>query len=68
MILYTPLSHFEIYPTAEEQDKFRHVSHQGKMLYVKQIDDGSYEILQLLSTNPQDFLDTSYTPGNIFKN
>lgn len=67
MILYTPLSQGDIFPMNEDGfTKRQCVSYQGKLLYVEEIEKGSYELLQLLSTDPQDFLDTKYSPGNIF--
>ncbi len=66
MILYTPLCHTDVFPADEtEQNKRQCVQHDGKLLYVEQLDDGSYELLQLLSTDPQDFLKADYVPGNI---
>lgn len=66
MILYTPLSESDIFPdTNEVFSKRQYVSHAGRELYVEQLEDGSYKLLQLLSTNPQDFLDATYSPGTI---
>ncbi|GAB3066978.1 YlzJ-like family protein [Virgibacillus ainsalahensis] len=67
MILYTPLSEAEIFPHSTDEFSKRHfVSHEGKSLYAEQNTDGSYQLLQLLSTNPQDFLEEKYAPGTIF--
>jgi hypothetical protein len=66
MILYTPIASEDIYPQSDETFSNRHcVSYQGRNLYVEQLNDGSYELLQLLSTDPEDFLNTSYVPGTI---
>ncbi|MFC2950056.1 YlzJ-like family protein [Virgibacillus sediminis] len=66
MILYTPLSEHEIFPQSEEQFSNRHLlSINGRSLYAERKNDGSYQILQLLSTDPQDYMDENYTPGNI---
>ena len=68
MILYTPLSENDIFPTSEADFKKRCcISHNGKSLYVEENSDGSYQLLQLLSTDPNDFMDTTYIPGSIFK-
>ncbi|PAV30056.1 hypothetical protein CIL05_09265 [Virgibacillus profundi] len=68
MILYTPLSEADIYPNSPEDFSNRHcVSYGGKSLYVEQTADGSYQLLQLLSTDPQDFMDENYTPGTILR-
>jgi len=68
MILYTPLSEADIYPEDySETSKRKSVLHEGRLLYVEELEPGSYQLLQLLSTDPQDFLDAKYTPGkNIF--
>lgn len=68
MILYTPLSPTDIYPHShEEYSSKQFISHEGRSLYVEQQTDGSYQLLQLLSTDPQDFLNVNYTPGTIYK-
>ncbi|SHF52883.1 YlzJ-like family protein [Ornithinibacillus halophilus] len=68
MILYTPLSENDVFPTNETDYTNRQcVSYNGKSCYVEQTENGEYRILQLLSTDPKDFLDMSYTPGNIIK-
>lgn len=65
---YTPLDINDIYPNDEELMAKRHcVNCNGKKLYVEQKEDGNYEVLQLLSTDPKDFMNEQYTPGNILK-
>lgn len=65
MILYTPLCETDVFPNDDHNYSNRKcVTHQGKLLYVEKTDDGSYQLLQLLSTNPQDYLDANYSPGN----
>ena len=67
MILYTPLSKEDIYPSdATEHKKRSFVNHGGKMLYVEETDEGNYQLLQLMSTDPQDYLNMTYEPGSIF--
>lgn len=68
MILYTPLSEADIFPTsAEAFSKNKSVSYQGKSLYVEEKGDGSFQLLQLLSTDPQDFMDENFSPGTILR-
>lgn len=65
MILYTPLCETDVFPKNEEDYSNRKcVTHQGKLVYVEKQIDGSYQLLQLMSTDPQDYLDSNYTPGN----
>ncbi|GAA0448838.1 hypothetical protein GCM10008934_41800 [Virgibacillus salarius] len=37
-------------------------------MYCQQKTDGSLEVLQLLSSDPQDFLNENYAPGTILPN
>lgn len=68
MILYSPLSRDDIFPVDESSFTKRCcVSHQGRTLYVEETSDGNYQLLQLLSTDPNDFMDTTYVPGATFK-
>lgn len=63
MVLYTPLHHDEIFPT--EEQLYEIVSYQGKPCYVKKGEDGTYELIRLLSTDPQDYLNGNLQPGTI---
>lgn len=68
MILYTPFTESEIFPTSDDDfDNRCCVSHNGKMLYVEETSNGTYQLLQLLSTDPNDFMDTTFTPGTTFR-
>lgn len=67
MILYTPLAHSEVYSSSEDEYKKYHcVTYCGKMCLAEQQQDGSYRLIQLLSTDPQDFLNDQFTPGAYF--
>ncbi|MFB1049517.1 YlzJ-like family protein [Paraliobacillus sp. JSM ZJ581] len=66
MILYTPLTHNDIFVTTQEQyDKQKMIEIAGKRLLVDCLNDGTYRVVQLLSTNPKDYLETSLQPGEI---
>ncbi|WP_186577416.1 YlzJ-like family protein [Aquibacillus kalidii] len=66
MILYTPLSETDIYPVSSDSyTKFQTIEVNGKRLTVEDLQDGSYRIVQLLSTNPHDYLNANFTPGQI---
>ena len=65
MVHYTPLLTEEIFPQGEENHQL--VSYKGRSLYVKKTEQGELELVQLLSTDPQDFLNASFAPGTIFK-
>lgn len=67
MIHYTPLSEHDIYEDdPKSYEKQRIVSVNGKSMKVYDNDDGTVQLVQLLSTDPQDYLDQSYIPGNTF--
>ena len=66
MILYTPLSEHDIFPTDQSIfDNRKVVNTNDQTMLVDSLGDGSYRIVQLLSTNPQDYLSQSLTPGEI---
>lgn len=66
MILYTPLSAADIFP--EEQGiRSELINCNGKQFLAKNLDNGTYEIEQLLSTDPHDYLNADYMPGNMLK-
>ena len=66
MILYTPLSEHDIFPTDQSTfDNRKVVNTNDQTMLVDSLGDGSYRIVQLLSTNPQDYLSQSLTPGEI---
>jgi len=66
MVLYTPLLPDEIYPQEEEAHQL--ISYQGKSLYARKNEQGDLQIVQLLSTDPQDFLNASFAPGSVLRN
>ncbi|WP_102028274.1 YlzJ-like family protein [Salirhabdus sp. Marseille-P4669] len=68
MILYTPLSMDDIFPEDErEYEKHKWINVEGKMMKVYDHNDGTVELTQMISTNPNDYLDTRYMPGSRLK-
>ncbi|AXI09135.1 hypothetical protein CV093_09945 [Oceanobacillus sp. 143] len=68
MILYTPLAITDIYPDISNTFENRtYIEYEGKLIAVDKNTDGSYQMIQLLSTDPQDFLNDNYAPGTIIK-
>ena len=65
MILYTPLSREDIYQQEINQETFSVIQYQDRLCYAEKLSDGQYRLLQLLSTNPNDFLEQSFVPGTI---
>lgn len=66
MILYTPLSDSDIFPPSNEEFLNReYITYEGKMMIADRNENGSYQIVQLLSTDPQDYLNMKFSPGSI---
>ncbi|MFS0672493.1 YlzJ-like family protein [Ornithinibacillus sp. 179-J 7C1 HS] len=66
MILYTPLSDSEVFPTDEIVFRNRQcITYEGKTVYVEKNGNGEYQLVQLLSTDPNDYLNVKYAPGTI---
>ena len=63
MVLYTPLSHEEIFPP--EEDEIQTIEYQGRTMHVRRNDDGEYQLVRLISTNPADYLNNTFQPGSI---
>lgn len=64
MVLYTPLVESDIFPATYDIER-QFISYEGRTLQVTQLDGGEYQIEQLLSTDPKDFLNHQFNPGNI---
>ncbi|GGA62589.1 YlzJ-like family protein [Ornithinibacillus halotolerans] len=68
MILYTPLSESDIFPTAENVYTNREcITYNGRTCFVEKNSQGEYQLIQLLSTDPQDYLDENFIPGTIIQ-
>lgn len=66
MTLYTPLSEHDIFPTEQSLFQTRQVlTSNNQMMLVDGLDNGKYRIVQLLSTDPQDYMSPLLTPGDI---
>ncbi|GGN63118.1 MULTISPECIES: YlzJ-like family protein [Oceanobacillus] len=64
MIFYTPLQLEEVFANPEEAQMERsYITHAGKMFYVDKLPSGEYQLSQLVSTEPNDYLNANYSPG-----
>jgi hypothetical protein len=64
MILYTMMPHELIFPNdTDEYKKQRTIMYQGVPLVVQQVDQESVEVLRIISSDPQHFLNERYAPG-----
>lgn len=67
MILWTPMQLELVFEGLEEMcpPEYSQISYQGVPMLVERTPSGKAKIVRLLSTNPQDYLNASYVPGNI---
>ncbi|MEH7177157.1 YlzJ-like family protein [Neobacillus vireti] len=64
MILYTMMPQELIFPTeAESLTKQQTVTYQGVSLIVEQIDSQNVQVVRVLSSDPQHYLDERLCPG-----
>jgi len=61
MVLYTPLTDAEIFPS-DPDDTFL-MTYKGQTVVCRETECGSIQVVQLLSTDPQHFLHDAFTPG-----
>lgn len=66
MVLYTPLSDYDIFKQNDPPHEL--LSYNGRNVYARKTDEGELQLLQLISTNPQDYLQKEFTPGTILPN
>lgn len=64
MILYTTMPLELVYPIEESEfAKRKTVNYNGISLIVEQDENQAYRVIQVLSTNPEHFLDERFQPG-----
>lgn len=67
MILYTMMPEELVFPIDMSiYDKQKIVQMNGVPVVVSENAQKQYEVVRLLSTNPQDFLNEQYCPGQTF--
>ncbi|HET7616246.1 MAG TPA: YlzJ-like family protein, partial [Bacillales bacterium] len=49
----------------ESVKKQKYMEFGGRHLLIEPVSDESYKVVRLVSSDPQDYLDTRYQPGNI---
>jgi hypothetical protein len=66
MILYTTMPEELIFPTeANQYENHQLIEMNGVSMVVEKNEAGEYQILRLLSTDPQHFLSEEYMPGKM---
>lgn len=69
MILYTTMPQELVFQTiSSEYEKKMVVEYEGIPLLVEMDDDQNYRVIQIMSTNPNHFLDNRYSPGTVLSN
>jgi YlzJ-like protein len=64
MILYTSMPEELIFPVQNADfESVSTIEMNGLQMVVRQTEQNQYEIVRLLSTDPQDFLNEQYSPG-----
>ncbi|GAE91557.1 hypothetical protein JCM21714_509 [Gracilibacillus boraciitolerans JCM 21714] len=67
-MLYTPLSYNDIHGLGNEYEQFEVMEYQNRQCSVQRLENGDIKLIQLLSTDPQDFLLNDFAPGTIISN
>lgn len=67
MLLYTPMPLELIMEGSEKERVYHEVEYNGVRLLVEPMDMTSGKIVRIMSTNPQDYLNSSLSPGNIIR-
>ncbi|ASN05681.1 YlzJ-like family protein [Virgibacillus necropolis] len=65
MILYTPMVESDVFPNQDNSSNRVIITHQNRPVCVEKNQEGNYQIVQLLSTDPKDYMDPQYQPGAV---
>ena len=65
MVLYTIVPEEVIFQSTEEIAASQEVVYNGKRILVQPIDFKSFKIVQLISSDPSDYLLTDFQPGSV---
>ncbi|WP_096199418.1 YlzJ-like family protein [Bacillus sp. FJAT-45350] len=66
MILYTTVPQELIYPEQEESfAKQQTIEIAGGLLVVEAVSESEYKVIRLISSDPMQYLNSSYSPGAV---
>jgi hypothetical protein len=66
MLYWTPLELEQVFEGWDNLNlQLTQVSYEGVIMEVKPLGNGTGQIVRLLSTEPMDYLNSTYAPGNI---
>jgi hypothetical protein len=64
MILYTTMPLELVYPTQDQDfSQQKMITYKGIPMLVTETEDRSYQVIRIISSDPQHYLDTSCHPG-----
>lgn len=66
-MLYTPVPWESIFPADTTEAPWSELLIDGRLCLVKRSSDGHLRIERLLSTDPQDYLDSAYAPNTLVR-
>ncbi|WP_101843936.1 YlzJ-like family protein [Halobacillus sp. Marseille-P3879] len=62
-ILYTPLSEYDVFPQNEAENSIVYETINNTQVKCYDHGNGKKQIIQLMSTDPKDYMDPSLQPG-----
>lgn len=65
MVLYTIIPEEIVFQSNEEISASQEIIYNGKRILVQPIDFKSFRIVQLISSDPSDYLLTDFQPGSV---
>lgn len=66
MVIYTPLPLESVLEGIEDLSYGKFIEIDGKWLEYKEYNDKKKELIRLISTDPNDYLNPVFSPGRIF--
>ena len=67
MLLYTPLPINTIMEGYDSEITIEEIKYNGVTMQVEVLDNKSYKIIRIISSNPYDYLQPELQPGNIIE-
>ena len=65
-LIYTPLALEDVLTEKDSQESnFQEIEMEGKKLIVEPVGDYEVKVTKLISSDPNDYLDNRFQPGNI---
>ncbi len=65
MLLYTPLPAEQVLEGSDKEINIEEINYKGIKIQVEDINGKNYKIMRLISSNPNDYLNPEFQPGNM---